>query len=92
MNFKSEWVIQMFEEAGRSVPPKVEHERIFNSTIEYVWPKVHSAIPGIIESIKFLHSAWAGSIKPKSKRGIKNRKTTKNRFGFISRGLYQGLI
>ena len=56
MNFKSEWVIQMFEEAGRSVPPKVEHERIFNSTIEYVWPKVHSAIPGIIESIKFLHS------------------------------------
>ena len=54
--FKSEWVIKMFEEVGRSVPPKVEHERIFNSTIEYVWPKVHSEIPGIIESIKMLYS------------------------------------
>ncbi|MFX1378557.1 MAG: HAD hydrolase-like protein [Promethearchaeota archaeon] len=55
-NFKSEWVIKMFEEAGRSVPPKAEHERIFDTTVEYVWPKVHSAIPGIIESIKMLYS------------------------------------
>jgi len=55
-NFKSEWVKKMFEEAGRSVPPKAEHERIFDTTIEYVWPKVHSAIPGIIESIKLLYS------------------------------------
>jgi len=54
--FKSEWVIKMFEEAGKSVPPKVEHERIFNTTLEYVWPKVHSAIPGIIESIKSIYS------------------------------------
>ncbi|MFX1601615.1 MAG: HAD hydrolase-like protein [Promethearchaeota archaeon] len=55
-NFKSEWVIKMFEEAGRSVPPETEHERIHDTTAEYVWPKVHSAIPGIIESIKMLHS------------------------------------
>jgi FMN phosphatase YigB (HAD superfamily) len=55
-NFKSEWVIKMFEEAGRSVPPKVEHERIFDTTLEYVWPKVHSSTPGIIESIKILYS------------------------------------
>jgi FMN phosphatase YigB (HAD superfamily) len=55
-NFKSEWVKKMFEEVGRSVPPKVEHERIFDATAEYVWPKVHSAIPGIIESIKTLYS------------------------------------
>ena len=54
--FKSEWVIKMFEEAGRSVPPKVEHEKIFDTTVEYVWPKVHSAIPGIIDSIKMLYS------------------------------------
>jgi HAD superfamily hydrolase (TIGR01509 family) len=54
--FKSEWVVKMFEEAGRSVPPKVEHERIFNTTVEYVWPKIHSAIPEIIESIKTLFS------------------------------------
>jgi FMN phosphatase YigB (HAD superfamily) len=54
--FKSEWVIKMFEEAGRSVPPEVEHEKIFDTTVEYVWPKVHSAIPGIIESIRILYS------------------------------------
>ncbi|MFX1497103.1 MAG: HAD hydrolase-like protein [Promethearchaeota archaeon] len=54
-NFKSEWVTKMFEEAKRSVPPKEEHERIYDTTIEYVWPKVHSAIPGIIESIKMLY-------------------------------------
>jgi FMN phosphatase YigB (HAD superfamily) len=55
-NFKSDWVIKMFEEAGRSLPPKVEHEKIFDTTVEYVWPKVQSAIPGIIESIKILYS------------------------------------
>lgn len=54
--FKSEWVIKMFEEAGRTVPPKAEHERIFDTTAEYVWPKVHSAIPGIIKTIKILYS------------------------------------
>jgi FMN phosphatase YigB (HAD superfamily) len=54
--FKSEWVIKMFEGAGRSAPPEHEHENIFNSVSEYVWPKVHSAIPGIIESIKILYS------------------------------------
>ena len=54
--FKSEWVMKMFEEVGRSAPPKVEHERIFDTTIEFVWPKVHSAIPGITESIKMLYS------------------------------------
>ena len=54
--FKSEWVIKLFEEAERSIPPKVEHEKIFDTALEYVWPKVHSAIPGIIESIKILHS------------------------------------
>jgi HAD superfamily hydrolase (TIGR01509 family) len=55
-DFKSEWVKQMFEEVGRSVPPKEEHERIFDATVEYVWPKVRSAIPGIIESVKKLYS------------------------------------
>ena len=55
-NFKSEWVKKMFQGAGRSVPLKKEHERIFDTTIEYVWPKIHSAIPGIIESIKNLYS------------------------------------
>jgi len=54
--FKSKWVVKMFEEAGRSVPPEEEHEKIFDATIEYVWPKVNSAIPGIIESIKALYS------------------------------------
>ncbi len=54
--FKSEWVKRIFEAAGRSVPPKNDHERISDDTGEYVWPKVHSAIPGIIESIKILDS------------------------------------
>lgn len=54
--FKSEWVVKMFEEARRSVPPKEEHERIYDTTVEYIWPKVHSAIPGIIESINILYS------------------------------------
>ncbi|MFW9882173.1 MAG: HAD family hydrolase [Candidatus Thorarchaeota archaeon] len=54
--FKSEWVKRMFEEVGRSVPLKQKHEKIFDSTGEYVWPKVRSAIPGIIESIKTLYS------------------------------------
>lgn len=55
-NFKSEWVKRMFEGVGRSVPPKKKHERIFDATTEYVWPKVCSVIPGIIESIKILYS------------------------------------
>ncbi|MFX0004231.1 MAG: HAD hydrolase-like protein [Candidatus Hodarchaeota archaeon] len=55
-NFKSEWVIKMFEEAKRSIPPKIEHERIFDTATEYIWSKVYSAIPGIIESIKILYS------------------------------------
>jgi HAD superfamily hydrolase (TIGR01509 family) len=54
--FKSEWLTKMFEKAGRSVPPKKEHERIFDTTVEYVWPKIQSAIPGIIETIKMLYS------------------------------------
>ncbi|MFX0074551.1 MAG: HAD family hydrolase [Candidatus Hermodarchaeota archaeon] len=55
-DFKSEWVKKMFEEVGRSVPPKKEHETIFDATVEYIWPKVRSAIPGIIKSIKNLYS------------------------------------
>lgn len=55
-NYKSEWVKQMFEEYGRSVPPKKDRERIFDTTIEYVWPKIHSAIPGIVECVKELFS------------------------------------
>jgi len=54
--FKSEWVKRIFEAAGMPVPPKKDHERIFDATGKYVWPKVHSAIPGIIESIKILYS------------------------------------
>ena len=34
--FKSRWVISMFQEAGRAIPPKAEHERIFDTTTEYV--------------------------------------------------------
>jgi HAD superfamily hydrolase (TIGR01509 family) len=55
-NYKSEWVKQMFEEVGRSVPPKKDRERIFDATVVYVWPRIHSAIPGIIECVKELYS------------------------------------
>lgn len=54
--FKSKWVTGMFTETGRPVPPQTEHVKIFDATTDYVWPKVRSAIPGIVESVKQLHS------------------------------------
>ncbi|MHA1936354.1 MAG: HAD family hydrolase [Candidatus Thorarchaeota archaeon] len=54
--FKSKWVTGMFTETGRPVPPQKEQIEIFDATTDYVWPRVRSAIPGIVESVKQLHS------------------------------------
>ena len=53
--YKKDWVIAMFTEVGKSPPPETELIGIFDDAVDYVIPKVDSAIPGIIESIKKLH-------------------------------------
>jgi phosphoglycolate phosphatase-like HAD superfamily hydrolase len=47
-------VIEMFKEAGKILPKNINLEEVFNSTREYVIPRVKSAIPGVIDSIKEL--------------------------------------
>jgi phosphoglycolate phosphatase-like HAD superfamily hydrolase len=47
-------VLGMFKEAGRIPPRNINIEEVFNSAREYVIPKVRSAVPGVIESIKEL--------------------------------------
>ena len=52
--FKEYIVLGMFKEVGKSPPRNININEVYNSTIEYVIPKVRSAIPGVIESIKEL--------------------------------------
>ena len=47
-------VLGMFTEAGKNYPKELKVEEVFNSTRQYVIPKVRSAIPGVIDSIKEL--------------------------------------
>lgn len=53
-DFKKNMVLGMFKEAGRILPKGINIEEIFNSARDYVIPKVRSAIPGVIDSIKEL--------------------------------------
>ncbi|MHA2288627.1 MAG: HAD hydrolase-like protein [Promethearchaeota archaeon] len=55
-NFKKHMVLEMFNEAGKILPKNTNPVEVFNSTREYVIPKVQSAIPGVIDSIKRLSS------------------------------------
>jgi HAD superfamily hydrolase (TIGR01509 family) len=49
-------VIGMFEESKISVPHDINYYDIFDAAVAYVIPKVRSAIPGVIDSIKELKS------------------------------------
>jgi HAD superfamily hydrolase (TIGR01509 family) len=53
-DFKRNMVLGMFKEAGKSLPRNINIEEVFNSARDYVIPKIRSAIPGIIDSIKKL--------------------------------------
>lgn len=53
-NFKKNMVLEMFKEAGKTIPKNTNLVEVFNSTREYVIPKVRSAIPGVIHAVKEL--------------------------------------
>jgi HAD superfamily hydrolase (TIGR01509 family) len=53
-DFKKNMVLGMFKEVGKIPPRNINIEEVFNSAREYVIPKVRSAIPGIIKSVKEL--------------------------------------
>lgn len=55
-NFKKHMVLEMFKEARKKLPKYTNPVEVFNSTSEYVIPKVQSAIPGVIDSIRELSS------------------------------------
>ena len=53
-DFKKNMVLGMFKEAGKILPKDINIEELYNSARDYVIPKVRSAIPGVIDSIKEL--------------------------------------
>ena len=53
-DFKKNMVLGMFKEAGKILPKDINIEELCNSARDYVIPKVRSAIPGVIDSIKEL--------------------------------------
>ncbi|MFX1344588.1 MAG: HAD family hydrolase [Promethearchaeota archaeon] len=55
-DFKKKMVTGMFRETGNRLPENINYFEVFNATTQYVIPKVRSAIPGVIDSIKELHS------------------------------------
>lgn len=55
-DFKKKMVTRMFKETGNQLPENINYIEVFNAVTQYVIPKVRSAIPGIIESIKELNS------------------------------------
>jgi HAD superfamily hydrolase (TIGR01509 family) len=52
--FKKNMVIGMFNEVGEIFPNEISVEEVYNSAIDYVIPKVRSAIPGVVHAIKEL--------------------------------------
>jgi len=54
--FKKDWVLGMFNEVGKTLAKNENYTEIYDAAVEYVIPKVRSAIPGVIESIKELSS------------------------------------
>ncbi|MCJ7650408.1 MAG: HAD hydrolase-like protein [Candidatus Lokiarchaeota archaeon] len=56
-DFKKNMVLGMFREVGEDLPKNINLIEVFNSVTQYVIPKVRSAIPGVIESIKKLSSS-----------------------------------
>jgi beta-phosphoglucomutase-like phosphatase (HAD superfamily) len=55
-DFKKNMVLGMFKEVGMIPPNEIIVEEVFNSAVRYVIPKVRSAIPGVINSIKELYA------------------------------------
>ena len=53
-DFKKNMVLGMFREVGKILPRNINVEEVYNSARDYVIPKVRSAIPGVINSIKEL--------------------------------------
>jgi phosphoglycolate phosphatase-like HAD superfamily hydrolase len=53
-DFKKNMVLGMFKEVGKIPPKEINVEEVYNSASQYVIPKVRSAIPGVIDSIKQL--------------------------------------
>ncbi|MBY9017767.1 MAG: HAD hydrolase-like protein [Candidatus Lokiarchaeota archaeon] len=56
-DFKKHMVLGMFKEAGKTPPQNITPIEVFNSANQYVIPKIRSAIPGVIDSIKKLSSS-----------------------------------
>lgn len=52
--FKKSMVSGMFKEARKILPKDIDILEVYNSARDYVIPKVRSAIPGVIDSIKVL--------------------------------------
>ena len=55
-DFKKKMVLGMFKETGKIPPSNLNLVEVYNSATQYVIPKVCSAIPGVIDSIKELSS------------------------------------
>ena len=53
-DYKKKMVLGMFKEAGKDIPKHIDLVEVFNSVRQFVIPKVRSAIPGVIDSIKKL--------------------------------------
>lgn len=54
-SYKVGWVNGMFEEVGKETPVNLDHEQLFDEVADYVIPKIRSAVPGVINSIKLLY-------------------------------------
>ena len=76
-DFKKKMVTGMFRETGNRVPEDINYIEVFNAATQYVIPKVRSAIPGAIDSIKELYSRGfilytaAGAISTEMKMYLK---------------------
>ncbi|MHA1670452.1 MAG: HAD family hydrolase [Promethearchaeota archaeon] len=55
-DFKRNMVLGMFKEVGKALPKNLNLIEVFNSASQYIIPKIRSAIPGIIDSVKELSS------------------------------------
>ena len=54
--FKTRWIASLFKYVGIEVPPKKFHSKIYDEAIDFITPNVKAAFPGVIDTIKKLHS------------------------------------
>ena len=55
-DFKTRWITSMFEYVGIKSPPKEFHSKIHDEAVDFITPNVKAAFPGVVETIKNLHS------------------------------------